>query len=227
MLQRFVRDYANDPMAMTITFGIEVDGQRWHVTSESKVGAKPEVELHESFPNEPTFYFTTSAEVLAQIDQGQLSGLTAMGAATSDQVTPLDVLSVEGYVRPDNYDAILRPLIFHFWTRGQPETVPLSIQHSRVVHGAPAVVMYYAEDFRSAVYHIPAGLGRDMAPTLTVPFPRVLVVMSGSMTGAVGDNEFTIDRGQLVFLPPNIPAQLWNDNDQPLEFMFLMFGDGA
>ncbi len=95
------------------------------------------------------------------------------------------------------------------------------------MHGAPAVVMYYDKDFRSAVYHIPPRLGQDMAPTLTVPFPRVLVVMAGTMTGVVGDDDFALAAGNLVFLPPDIPATLWNDADEPLQFMFLMFGDGA
>jgi mannose-6-phosphate isomerase-like protein (cupin superfamily) len=224
---RFVDDYANDPMAASITFGLEVDGKRWHVTSEAGEAGTTNVTLHSGFPEMPIFYYTTSAETLGQIDAGMLSGLTAMGAATSDQVTPLDVLFTDGYIRPADYDAVFRTLTFHFWNRGNPETAPLAIQHSRVVHGAPAVVMYYDKDFRSAVYHVPAGLGRDMAPTMAVPFPRVLVVMSGTMTGTVGDDEFAISKGNLVFLPPDIPAQLWNDGDETLEFMFLMFGDGA
>ncbi|NNE05566.1 MAG: hypothetical protein HKN15_07585 [Xanthomonadales bacterium] len=227
ILQRFVDDYARDPMATSITFGIEIDGQRWHVVSDADGAAPATVEMHNGFPELPVFYFTASGEILKQIDQGAISGLTAMGAATSDQATPLDVLYTDGYQRPADYDAILRPLIFHFWTRGLPETIPLGIQHSRAIHGAPAVVMYYDKDFRSAVYHVPPRLGRDMAPTLTVPFPRVLVVMSGTMTGTVGAHDFMISHGELVFLPPNIPAQLWNDGDEPLQFMFLMFGDGA
>lgn len=227
ILQRFVNDYAQDPMATSITFGIEIDDQRWHVVSTAEDAGPAIVELRDDFPESPLFYFTASGEILSQIDRGAISGLTAMGAATSDQLTPLDVAYANGYEKPADYDAILRPLVFHFWTRGQPEMAPLDIQHSRAVHGAPAVVMYYDKDFRSAVYHIPPRLGRDMAPTLTVPFPRVLVVLSGTMTGTVGSNEFTIAGSKLIFLPPNIPAQLWNDGDEPLKFMFLMFGDGA
>ncbi len=227
ILQRFVDDYAHDPMATSISFGIEVDGQRWHVVSESGNGGSAAVELHAGFPDSPLFYFTTSKDTLTQIDQAVLSGLTAMGAETSDQVTPLDVAYANGYEKPADYDGMLRPLIFHFWTRGLPEVAPLSIEHSRVVHGAPATVMYYDKDFRSAVYHIPPRLGRDMAPTMTIPFPRLLVVMDGTMTGTVGDNAFTLPKGNLIYLPPGIPAQLWNDGDEPLQFMFLMFGDGA
>ncbi|MEM9300794.1 MAG: hypothetical protein AAGE01_01705 [Pseudomonadota bacterium] len=226
-LERFVADYASDPMALDITFGIDVDGDRWHVRSAQTGDAPRTVSLEAGFPDTPMIYFKTTADVLGRIDAGELSGLTAMAAETSDQLTPLDVFPVNGYERGDDYDAMLRPLIFHFWTRGLPETVPLGMANTRVVHGAPGTVMYYDANFRSAVYHVPPRLGRDMAPTITVPFPRVLVVLAGEMSGTVGPNPFSIPRGTMVFVPPNVPATLWNDQDEPLELMFLMFGDGA
>ncbi len=227
VLERFVDDYANDPMAVSLTFGIEIDGERWHVVSQPEATEGPRATLHEGFPDSPLIYFKASADVLSKIDSGEWSGLTAMAAETSDQLTPLDVLPANGYERPADYDAMLRPLIFHFWTRGRPETVRLGMENTRVVHGAPGTVMYYDAGFRSAVYHVPAGLGREQSPTITVPFPRVLVVLSGAMTGTVGEDPFSIPQGNMVFVPPNVPAQLWNDGDEPLALMFLMFGEGA
>lgn len=224
ILLRFVHDYAADPMQATITFGIEIDGKRWHVASDREAGTAT---LEAGFPDRPMFYFTTTGTMLERIDRGAISGLTAMAAEHSGQLTPLDVLPHGDYQRTEDYDRMLRPLIFHFWTRGQPETVPLGVEHSRVVHGAPGTVMYYADGFRSAVYNVPPGLGRDQAPTMTIPFPRVLVVMSGTMTGTVGGHAFSIEAGNMVFIPPGVAAQVWNDRDVPLQMMFLMFGDGA
>ncbi|MEL6868288.1 MAG: hypothetical protein AAFO81_00670 [Pseudomonadota bacterium] len=224
ILSRFVTDYAQDPMIQSETFGIEVDGARWHVVANR---ADRDAQLHKGFPESPVFYFKTTAEILQRIDAGQLTGLTAMAAATSADITPLDVLYSEGYTKPDDYDARLRPLIFHFWTRGLPEVVPFGAEYSRIVHGAPGTVMYYAKDFRSAVYHIPPRLGADQAPTMAVPFPRLLVTLAGTMTGTVGGAEFVAPAGQFVFVPPNLPAHVWNDGDQQLDLMFLMFGDGA
>lgn len=223
-LADFVRDYGQDPMAQTVTFGLEVDGRRWHVVSDPAHGAP---QLNRGFPSEPIFYFTTSSDILRQIHSGELSGLTAMAAATSADITPLDVAYTEGYERPSDYDAMLRPLIFHFWTRGFPETVPLLSANTRIVHGAPGVVMYYYDDFRSAIYHVPAGLGQDQAPTMAIPFPRILVTLSGTMTGTVGGRPFTLPSGNMVLIPPNEPAQVWNDEGEQLTMLWLMFGEGA
>lgn len=227
ILERFTRDYEGDPLAQDIVFGIEVDGMRWHVTSEIGNGAR-QVELHDGFPATDMFYFKTDREALNLIDQGVWNGLTAMGAATSKDPTPLEILATEGYVRGPEYNAAIRPLIFHFWTRGAPENIPFNAENSRVIHGAPAVALYYDKDFRSAIYHVPAGLGRDQAPTLTVPFKRMVIVISGSAKGVMGDKEFTMDEGEVVLSPPNIPITFWNASDEEnLSFVWLMWGDGA
>ncbi|MEM7613242.1 MAG: hypothetical protein AAF270_16275 [Pseudomonadota bacterium] len=224
MLSLFVDDYAADPMQQTIVFGIEVDGKRWHVRSDA---ATNEVVLLNGFPDSPVFYFKADTETLEKIHNGMLTGITAMAAATSADLTPLDVLFMDGYEKPRNYDAQLRPLIFHFWTRGYPEVVPFGMQYARIVHGAPGNAMYYAKDFRSAIYHVPPKLGADQAPTMTVPFPRVLVVLAGTMTGTVSGVDFVAPKGHYLFIPPNQPAHVWNDGDTQLDMMFLMFGDGA
>ena len=227
ILQRFVTDYRSDPLAQNITFGIEIDGMRWHVVSQMTDKGRS-VELKDGFGKEPIFYFTASRETLNLIDQGVWAGHTAMGAATSRDITPLDILTTEGYERTSAYDATIRPLIFHFWTRGTPEVIPFSVQNSRVVHGAPGVATYYDKDFRSAVFHVPAGLGREQAPTLTVPFKRMVLVIAGSGEGVMGDEKFTMKAGEMVLSPPNIPVTFWNASDEePLSFVWVMWGDGA
>ncbi len=227
ILERFVSDYQNDPLAQNITFGIEVDGMRWRVVSRMADGVRL-VELVEGFGDEEMLYFTASRETLNLIENGVWSGLTAMGAATSADVTPLDILTTEGYLRGPDYDATIRPLIFHFWTRGLPEVVTFSSTNTRVVHGAPATALYYDKDFRSAVYHVPAGLGRDQAPTLTVPFKRMVLILSGSGEGVIGGTDFTMKAGDMVLSPPGIPVTFWNaSDDEPLSFVWLMWGDGA
>lgn len=227
ILERFVEDYESDPLAQDMTFGIEVDGLRWRVVSSSQAEARS-VTLTRGFGDEEMLYFTTSMEALNLLDRGVWNGLTAMGAATSADITPLDILTTQGYTKPADYDAQIRPLIFHFWTRGAPEVVPFGIERSRVVHGAPASALYYDEDFRSAVYHVPGGLGRDSAPTLTVPFKRMVIVISGSAEGEMGGQPFTAEAGEMILSPPNIPVTFWNASaDETLSFVWLMWGKGA
>lgn len=227
VLERFVADYRKDPLAQNITFGIEVEGLRWRVVSRQAEEGRS-VELKEGFGDQPLFYFTASRETLNLLDQGVWNGLTAMGAASSRDVTPLDILTTQDYQKTSEYDATIRPLIFHFWTRGTPEIVPFTMQHSRIVHGAPGVATYYDKDFRSAVYTVPGGLGRDQAPTLIVPFKRMVLVIAGEGEGVMGETDFTMKAGDMVLAPPNIPVTFWNASDtQPLSFVWVMWGAGA
>ncbi|NQX95688.1 MAG: hypothetical protein HRT64_12360 [Erythrobacter sp.] len=227
ILERFVADYRQDPLAQNITFGLEVEGMRWRVTSRQSPNDR-EVSLEERIGDEPMLYFTANRETLNLLDQGVWNGLTAMRAATSADVTPLDILTTEGYERRANYDATIRPLIFDFWTRGTPEIVTFSAANTRVVHGAPATGLYYDRDFPSAVYQVPAGLGRDQAPTLTMPFKRMALVICGSGEGVMGDTSFTMKAGEMILSPPNIPVSFWNASDkEPLSFVWLMWGEGA
>ncbi|MEM9501674.1 MAG: cupin domain-containing protein [Pseudomonadota bacterium] len=227
ILERFVSDYKDDPLAQNITFGVEIDGMRWHVVSRMADQGRV-VELKDGFADQPILYFKASRETLNLLDQGVWNGLTAMGAASSADLTPLDILTTDGYERGPDYDATIRPLIFHFWTRGAPEVVQFSATNTRVVHGAPAIGLYYDRDFRSAVYHVPPGLGRDQAPTLTVPFKRMVLIISGSGEGVMGEESFTMKEGEMVISPPNIPVTFWNaSDDEPLSFVWLMWGPGA
>lgn len=88
-LSLFARDYADDPMAIDIEFGIEIDGMRWNVVSQM-VGEERVVTLRDGFPEGEHFYFKASRETLNLLDRGVWNGLTAMAAATSADLTPLD-----------------------------------------------------------------------------------------------------------------------------------------
>lgn len=227
VLERFVADYARDPLAQDITFGIEIDGLRWRVVSQWNEGERS-VRLEAGFGVDPLLYFKASRETLNLIDKGVWNGLTAMGAATSDDYTPLDILTTKGYEPGADYDATIRPLIFHFWTRGAPEVVRFEESNTRVVHGAPATALYYDRDFRSAVYHVPPGLSRDQAPTIAVPFKRMVLIIKGRGEGVIGEEPFTMKAGDMVIAPPNIPVTFWNAaEDTTLSFVWIMWGQGA
>ena len=222
-LERFVSDYAQDPMAEPVRFGIEVEGHRFHVEPVADG-----FELRPGFGEHQLFYFTLNRETLNLLDQGVWNGLTAMAAATSADVTPLDILQTEGFVEPENYAEVTRRLIGHFWSRGLPEITTFGMANARVVHGAPATGLYYDKDFRSAVYEVPAGLGREQAPTIQVPFPRMIILIKGEAEGEMDGNAFSAKAGQMLFSPPNIPVTFWNASDEePVQFVWLMWGDGA
>ncbi|MEM1132083.1 MAG: hypothetical protein AAGH53_04035 [Pseudomonadota bacterium] len=227
ILQRFVEDYNEDPMAIDATFGIEVGEDRWHVVSTTSADGR-DTRLIDGFGSTEMMYYTLNRETLHLLDRKVWNGLTAMAAATSADVTPLSVLYTADYKKPDNYDQFFRRVTFHFWNRGYPEVTRYGPENSRVAHGAPATVLYYDGGFRSAVYHVPAGLGPEQAPTLAAPFPRMIIVLSGLVEGEMGGKAFSAKPGEMFLTPPNIPAKFWNaSNDETLSFVWVAWGDGA
>jgi len=61
ILQSFVESYKTDPMARSVTFGIAVGDDWWHVISERKeegykVGKKKQYTFHNYGPNEVTLH---------------------------------------------------------------------------------------------------------------------------------------------------------------------------
>ena len=78
------------------------------------------------------------------------------------------------------------------------------------------------------MYFVPAGLGPEQAPTIAVPFPRMILVIDGSAEGKINDQPFSAKAGEMIFSPPNLPVTFWNaSQDKPLSFVWLMWGDGA
>ncbi|MBO6526948.1 hypothetical protein [Erythrobacter sp.] len=227
ILKRFVDDYNSDPMAIDATFGIEVGEHRWRVTSKM-IDNERSTSLDEGFGAAEMMYYTLDQETLHLIDRKVWTGLTAMAAATSADETPLEVEFTSGYEQPADYEEIFRRLTFHFWNRGFPEITRYGPENSRIAHGAPATVLYYDKAFRSAVYHVPAGLGKDQAPTLAAPFPRMIIVLSGAVEGEMGEHNFVAKPGEMFLTPPNIPVTFWNaSKDETLSFVWIAWGEGA
>ncbi|MEM6891938.1 MAG: hypothetical protein AAF636_28060 [Pseudomonadota bacterium] len=227
ILKRFTEDYDRDPMAIDATFGIEVGENRWRVDSILS-DEKRVTTLRDGFGDAELMYYTLDRETLHLIDRKVWTGLTAMAAATSADKTPLEVEFTPEYVRPADYDEIFRRLTFHFWNRGFPEITRYGPENSRVAHGAPATVLYYDKEFRSAVYHVPAGFGKDQAPTLAARFPRMIIVLSGGVDGEMGDVPFAAKPGEMFLTPPNIPVTFWNASEtETLSFVWVGWGEGA
>lgn len=227
ILERFVSDYDQDPMAIDATFGIEVGDNRWRVASRVIEGER-ETTLEDGFGATEMMYYTMDRETLHLIDRKVWTGLTAMAAATSADETPLRVEFTGEYEQPENYDEIFRRVTFHFWNRGFPEITRFGPENSRITHGAPATVLYYDKAFRSAVYHVPAGLGKEQAPTLAAHFPRMIIVLSGLVEGEMGDEVFAAKPGEMFLTPPNIPVTFWNGSqNETLSFVWVAWGEGA
>ena len=224
-LQRFVANYAEDPSAQQILFGVDVDGD-WFTVDSSDDG----VELRAGRPDEPTFFYSMSAETLGAIDSGLMNALTAAGKARSSDSAPLEVGLMDGYEPGPEFGRLFRTLTFHFWTRGLPEAIPFGESFARTVHGGEASVLFYDTGFRSSYYAIQPGQHTNKNPADQVnEFPSLLVVLVGPLYGRIDGREVSLESGHAYLIPAGQAHEFWNppEAEHSAETLLLMFGEGA
>ncbi len=234
ILRSYVQDFQNDPAAAEpITFGIKIKDEahgEWQVTVGGKKDAagKYPVELGRGLPSKPSAIYTLDLVTLQRIDRGEINALTAMGKARASDPAPMDIDVMEGFQPTPEFLAAFIPLTFHFWTRGFPETVVFDKEHSREVHGANMVVLYYEKGLRSAWGQVEKGQRVNADPKDQVnPFPTMFICLKGRATVKVAGKEVMLRAGQMVFIPPGVSHEAWNPYDEPAEVILLMFGEGA
>ncbi len=228
-LERFARDYAADPSLTTpVNFGISVDGQMWSVTATPANAGKPAgVRLVKGKPAKPTFYYAMSAATLVRLDEGSLNALTAAGKARESDKADLEFEVMPGFDGTlDNGKLI--SVLFHFFTRGLPETIAFSSDRARAVHGAHAVVFYYQPGLRSAWLELRPGDHANADPKdQTNPFPSLFIVTKGHSQARIGGRKLVLEAGRAVLIPAGTAHEFWNDGDESAEGILIMFGEGA
>ncbi|MBX2827507.1 MAG: cupin domain-containing protein [Flavobacteriaceae bacterium] len=231
ILKNFVTDYTNDRYASEKrAVGIEVPEQgSWTLTVTGKKNAgKWEVLLNDGLPKIPTYIYTIEFETLKAIDAGKINALTAQGKAFSSDYTPMSVREMEGFLPTEMDDSNLNAFSFHFWTRGFPEVIPFREDATRRAHGSNFVVFYYEKGLRTAWYKIlPGERVRDDAREQAAPFPMMGITIKGTIEGIVDGERVTVSEGNTVFIPANVAHKWWNDKDEPVEVVLIMFGEGA
>jgi mannose-6-phosphate isomerase-like protein (cupin superfamily) len=233
MLGAFVEDFRSDPAAsFPVTFGVRVgeDGI-WHVIVEpaAEGQSRASVRLESGPPPEPTVVFVTDRETLTRIYRGQLNSLTAMGKARSSDFAPLDLDGMEGFQPDPGFMGRFMPLLFHFWTRGQPEIIRFGDKSlTRELHGGNAVLFYYQPGFRSGWFQVEKGQHINAeADDQVNPFPTLLVITAGRLESKIGGEPVILQKGEALFIPPDVSHEFWNTQKQAAEGVLIMFGEGA
>jgi mannose-6-phosphate isomerase-like protein (cupin superfamily) len=230
ILGRYVADYQSDPTLHTLTFGIQVAGDMWTVTTQGAENGDPaKAALAHKTPEVPTFYFTVDTlENLKKIDDGTMNFQTASARAFSSDYAPADVDVMEGYEPGPDFPASMFAAMFHFWTRGTPEVIPFGLEHTRFTHGSNATIFYYQEGFRSGWIHMKTGEHANEDPkSQTNEFPTLFIVTRGKCMARIDGETREIVEGEALIIPKGISHEFWNPNETPMEGVLLMFGDGA
>jgi len=228
ILEKFAKDYLNDPSRTEMAFGVEVDKEMWRIETPGKEGSKKEPTVEKGAPEKPTFYYVTNLETLHLIDQGKMNAMTAGVKAFSTDYAPLDIDVMEGYQPGEDFVSEVLSFTFHFWTRGIPEIIPYGPHYTRSTHGAQAAVFYYDKGLRTGYGYIHPGQHANENPkSKTNPFPSMMIVTKGKILARLDGNDYPIEEGNAFFIPAGMSHEVLNPYDEPGEIILLMFGEGA
>lgn len=229
----YVEDYKNDRHATEKRIvGIkvpEVNGE-WtiNITGKEISKKKWEVKLEEGLPKVPAFVYRAEVKALKAINNGEMNALTAQAKAFSSDYAPLDVQEINNYKSTEEDDSAMNAFSFHFWTKGFPEVVPFRPDATRSAHGAGVTIFYYEKGLRTAWLNLKSGdRVREDAREQAMPFPMMGILIKGTAKGIVDGEPITVTEGNTVFIPANVHHKWWNDTDEAVELILIMFGKGA
>ena len=223
-IERLAEDYEADTNRIDATFGLEIDGEAWTVAA-----AKDGVSVSEGAPQVPAMVYATDAETFRRILAGDMSALTALAQARASDPTPLRVETVNGFEFGPEALVELQSVLFHFFTAGTPEIIPLGLEHSRFVHGGQAAAIYYETGLRTAWYAISPGqhINEDASDQVN-PFPSIFILMkAGSAEANIGGEPVSLEDDQAIFIPAGLSHEFWNPGEETATFILIMFGENA
>ncbi|MCB9333888.1 MAG: hypothetical protein H6574_22765 [Lewinellaceae bacterium] len=244
VLQSFVESYKTDVMAVTTTFGIKVGNDWWYVNAERaqeayQAGKNKQytlhhfgphtVTLHQGMPPAPTWYFEfADRATLDKIDSKIWTATTAAAKSTSADVTALDIKDMEGFTSDQKYTAIAYQVIEHFWKKDPIEITPFSRDGALPSHGVDMVALYTMKDKRIGWFSIgPEEAANADRGLEKGQVPNLFIFTKGRGKGQLGDSEFDIEAGMSIFIGPYVKHVIYNPYDEPLEGVFVLFGDNA
>jgi len=175
-----------------------------------------------------TISFETDLSFLRRLDRGELNALTAMGQARSIDPVPLRMTFPEGFRWTPEASATVLPLVFHFWTRGSPETLRFGDGTTRLVHGGNVAVIYYDRGLRTAWCQLLPGIHINADPADQVnPFATLVIVTRGQARSRIGGVERILREGEAVLVTAGTAHEVWTGPGDYAECILVMFGPGA
>lgn len=225
MLEDFATGYSRvhaETSEVCIEVSVSPPGETWYILLPVSGGA----EVRGDAPTASAFVVSLSATTLSRIYSGEITAFTAAAKGSGEEIAPLEFQFREAAVALRDAKGVALGFLQHFFTRGRPERIALGQEHSRVVHGAHAIPLYYAAGFRSAWYRVNDGEQLNELGD-TNPFPQAFVIISGRGTAQIGEFEAEVQAGESYYIPPGADHVLRPAPGGWLELIWLAWGDGA
>lgn len=216
------RRKAPEHLSLVAQVNVEPGSDGWHIIVEP--GRR--VLVRRGAHSRPHFILSGTEETLRAIYEGRMTAPTAAAQARSSEPAPLSVVPGPDVRSTPEVRTHLLVFMQHFFNRSSPERVELGEEHARLVHGAHAIPLYYHQGLRSAWYLVKAGQ-RLNAPGDTNPFPQAFIFVSGAGFAKIGETTVPVRAGEAYFIPPGTDHVVWTAGDDPLELIFLAWGEGA
>lgn len=228
-VREILRDCANgfqkkipDDYSLIVQINIQPEGACWHIIVEP--GRR--VKISEGANPDAQVVFSTTEEILQRIYEGKMTALTAAAKAHMSDSAPVEFRLGKGVELTPALKAKLFFFVQSFFNRSTPERILLGEERARKVHGAHAIPLFYHPGFRSAWYLIKKG-ERLNEPGDTNPFPQGFIFISGEGFAKIGEETVPVRAGEAYYIPPGSDHVVWTESDQPLELIFLAWGEGA
>lgn len=225
MLQEMAASFSSripEDFSLRVQLDIRPDAGSWHVIVE--VGRR--VTVSPGFDQQPQVILVMTEGTLRTIHCGQMAALTAAAKTAISDPAPLDYrLGPRQSFTPQLYADML-VFLQHFFNLTEPERILLGEPHSRKVHGANAVALFYQPGFRSAWYRVEKGEQLN-EPGDTDPFPQAFVFVSGEGWAKIGDKTVPVRANEAYRVPPGSEHIVWTESEEPLILLWLAWGEGA
>ena len=207
----------------TINFYLADSSEACHVIFSSN-----KFDLVKNSTDNYNLSFSSTKDHFNKIFRGDMTAMTSMGQATSSDPIPLN-FDIQKAIS-DNATNDFLFIAQRFFNNTPYDLVKLGPEHARIVHGGLAIPIFYqrTDDIgvRSAWYQINKG-EQVNEPGDTNPFPQYFIITQGQGYAKIGNDTIEVKKNEAYFIPPNHDHVFWNENDEPIIYIFLAWGKGA
>ena len=221
ILEEMVKSYSRKGEFSELIFHIRVLdlNKQWKVSNDRL----DEVPIHSKNFD---VIVTLTQGILIDLFSGSISPITACGRANIKDKAPLDFILPEGKKLDASLYKAMILFVQRFFNPKIPEIVFFGDEFSRQVHGGNVCGLFYSPGFRSAWYQISPNQQLNN-PGETNPFPQAFIFIKGSGKVKIGENIFEVNAGQSIYIPPGTEHICWSSEHEPIELIFLAWGEKA
>jgi len=209
--------------SISVNFRIPGEDIEYNITIKNQ-----NYRIKDQMDNQASFTFKSSLEHYNKIFRGEMTAFTSIGRSKMSDSTPLDI----NFNQPMSADLMNDFLFFvqRFFNKTAYDKVILDKEHSRIVHGAHAIPIFYRKNknlgVRSAWYQIEKGQQVN-EPGDTNPFPQYFIITKGRGYAKIGADTIKVKKDEAYYIAPGADHVFWNDVKNPMELIFLAWGKGA